>query len=380
MTTTLGVCRESLPGERRVALTAAAVDRVRRLGPDVVVETAAGTGAGDADADFLAAGARVVGHDELLTVSDVLVALGPPLFEGHGGPRRDQVVLAMLRPLANAHLMRRWASRGATAMSLDLVPADLPGARLMDPAASQAALSGHLAVLLGLRYLDRLPSLALTTGLDPARPDLDENHENPLPVRALVIGSGPDAEHAAATLDRLGITTRTWGVALSSLSSRVRPLNLPSGRAAPTLAESLPGFDLVVCALHKPDDPDGPALLLAPHGSVAAMRRGSVVVDLAADVLGGNVAESDPRGVPRQVGGATVIGAPDLAAGSPCAASAAFADALEALLTHLLVAGKLRLDPGEPLQAAITVTRGGEVVHPGTWQRILDDLRLAGLP
>jgi NAD(P) transhydrogenase subunit alpha len=104
------------------------------------------------------------------------------------------------------------------------------------------------------------------------------------------------------------------------------------------------------------------------------------VLDLTAARGGGNVAGADPDGVSRIVGGVTLIGAPDLAAQVPAAASAAYGHAVESVLAHLLVSGITRVDPTDPFQAATLVTHQGEVVHEATWRCILDDIQLAGLP
>ena len=98
--------------------------------------------------------------------------------------------------------------------------------------------------------------------------------------------------------------------------------------------------------------------------ALAAMRPGSVVVDLAASDLGGNVAGSAPESTVVIGQGVTVVGAGNLAAAVPRAASTAYARNIVALLSHLVRDGRVALDPADEITAAVLVTQDGEVVHP----------------
>jgi NAD(P) transhydrogenase subunit alpha len=104
--------------------------------------------------------------------------------------------------------------------------------------------------------------------------------------------------------------------------------------------------------------------LLVSADALAALRPGSVVVDLAAGELGGNVAGSVPGEAVVSSGGVTVVGAGDLAASVPLAASTAYARNLCALLAVLIRDGAVTVDLGDEVQAAVVVTHDGDIVHP----------------
>jgi NAD(P) transhydrogenase subunit alpha len=104
--------------------------------------------------------------------------------------------------------------------------------------------------------------------------------------------------------------------------------------------------------------------LLVTETAVKAMRSGSVIVDLAAGDLGGNVAGSEPGQTVVSDGGVTIVGAANLAATVPAAASTAYARNVTALLRHMLVDGALAIDLSDEIQAGVVITYGGAVVHP----------------
>ena len=120
-------------------------------------------------------------------------------------------------------------------------------------------------------------------------------------------------------------------------------------------------FDVVITTAQVPGRTP-PVLVSA--AALAAMRPGSVVVDLAASDLGGNVVGSVPERTVVTDGGVTVVGAGNLAAAVPRAASAAYARNVVALLAHLVADGRIVLDQADEITAGVLVTHDGEVVHP----------------
>ena len=105
--------------------------------------------------------------------------------------------------------------------------------------------------------------------------------------------------------------------------------------------------------------------LLVTEDAVKAMAAGSVIVDMGASPLGGNVAGSRPGETVVTGNGVTIIGADNLAATVPTAASNAYSRNITALLLHLTADGALAIDTGDEIQAGVVVTHGGRVVHPG---------------
>lgn len=388
---TVGVLRETVPAERRVALVPDLVPAAGRLGATVLVEPGAGAPAGHHDADYRAAGAAVSGRAELLRRADVLIGIHPPNVDPVHELRPGQVLAALLRPQRIPYLVRQWADRGVTAIGLDLAP-DLPAAYPLDAEASQARVAGYRAVLLAAERLDRcLPPWGTTDGpFDP--------------VRVLVVGAGPAGLQAIDTARRLGAPVRAVEprhrerAAVAALGAEL--LDLPGlrpvaddrelwealDRERPAwvagLAEAAVRYDLVVTALAPPGRLP-PVLLHA--ATTARLRPGAVLVDLAAGPEGGNVEGALPGtatpdgdgGDGGDGGGATVIAAGELAARVPGTASRAYAHNVLALLDRLLRGGPFA---GDPVLGPMLVTDRGAVRHEPTSRLLMEATAAAGLP
>jgi NAD(P) transhydrogenase subunit alpha len=106
--------------------------------------------------------------------------------------------------------------------------------------------------------------------------------------------------------------------------------------------------------------------LLLTEDAIKAMSAGSLVVDMGSGPLGGNVAGSVPGETIVTGNGVTVIGAANLAASMPTAASTAYARNVTSLLLHMVADGALAIDPGDDIQAGVVITHGGSVIHPAT--------------
>ncbi|MER7466738.1 hypothetical protein [Streptomyces sp. NPDC097981] len=345
---TLGVCRETTPGDRRVALVPGAAHEVQAMGLDVLVESGAGEGVRLPDRAYRAVGAGVCARDEVLARADIVVGLRPPVLPAGAGFRRGQVVVALVDPLSTPFQVRRWADEGVTVIGLDLVPEGLDLARAVDATASLERLAGYKAALLAADLLDR----PVPGGDGPGFPAAA--------ARALVIGWGPAAWQAARTLRGCGA-----GVCVDD--------GRPGG--------GLPGpesMDIVVTAV-RPRLRGRPPVLVTAR-ALAAMRPGSVVVDAAAGPDGGNVAGTRSGTVSTARPGVTVAGAGPLAECLPRAASAAFSRHVIALLGLIVSEGVLWIDPPDPVLSAVLVTHGGLVRQQDVWRSILDQTAVAGLP
>jgi NAD(P) transhydrogenase subunit alpha len=134
-----------------------------------------------------------------------------------------------------------------------------------------------------------------------------------------------------------------------------------AARQQDAMAAAVARFDVVITTAQVPGRRP-PVLVTA--AALAAMGPGSVVVDLAASDLGGNVAGSVPDTTVVTDGGVTVVGAGNLAASVPRAASTAYARNVVALLSHLVRDGRPVLDPADEITAGVLVSHDGEVVHP----------------
>jgi NAD(P) transhydrogenase subunit alpha len=369
MTTTVGVVRETAAGERRVALTPDGVRRLRALGLDVRVEAGAGDRAHLGDADYVAAGAAVVGRPQVYADCDVLVCIRPP--DDVESLRRGRTLVGLLFPVTDPGLARRLAEAKVTAVSLDLLPRTLSRAQAMDALTSQANVAGYKAVLVAAStYAGFFPMLMTAAGTTR-------------PAQVLVLGAGVAGLQAIATARRLGAVVTGYDVRdaaradIASTGATVLDLPGPAGTGEGGYARELTAdeahaqqealdaaiarFDVVITTAQVPGR--RPPLLVSA-GALAALRPGSVVVDLAAGPLGGNVAGSVPGGTVVTAGGVTVIGAGELAATVPAAASTAYARNVCALLPVLLRDGVVAVDLDDDIQAAVVVTHDGDIVHP----------------
>lgn len=363
-TITVGVIRERAPGEHRVALVPDSVGRLRTAGIEVIVETGAGVGASFTDNAYQSAGATIVTMGELLTHADVLLCVGPPDIDCHPG----QAVVGMLEPLTRPDLVRRWVAQGVTAVSLDMLPRTLSRAQSMDALTSQANIAGYKAVLLAADTYGRyFPMLTTAAGTFK-------------PAQVLVLGAGVAGLQAIGTARRLGALVTAYDVRpearadIESLGARFLELApVESGTGSGGYARELTGaerqaqqgaldneiarFDIVITTARVPGRRP-PVLVTAT--ALNRMRPGSVVVDLAASPLGGNV--DAPEGVTEN--GVTVLGAGDLPSRMAPAASTAYARNVVALLTQLVHDGTLVIDLTDEVQASVVITHEGKVINP----------------
>lgn len=370
----IAVVKETAPGERRVALVPEMVPRLHKAGLEVTVETGAGDGAWFADSAYTEAGAAIASRGELLSGTDLLVTVTKPDEALVSGLKPGQAVLGMLNPLADPGYAAALADRGVTAISLDTLPRTLPRAQPMDALTSQANVAGYKAVLVAAAAFGRFFPL-LITAAGTARP-----------ARVLILGTGVAGLQAIGTARRLGAVVSAYDVRpqtkgeVESLGASFIELSsvgpaAGEGGYARALTDSereaqqaeLTGHvarhDVVITTAQVPGRKP-PELLTA--AAVAAMPAGSVVVDMGAGPLGGNVAGSVAEESTVTPNGVTIIGAGNLAATVPAAASSAFARNVSSLLLHLAADGALAIDPADEIQAGVVITHDGSVIHPAT--------------
>lgn len=368
MPLTIGVPRETAPGERRVALVPDVAARLVKEGMQVVVESGAGTHAYFADEAYEAAGARVGTQAEAWGADVVAKVQGPTAEElSLLGPGR--VVAGFLRPLDDPHGMQALAETGATALAMELVPRTTR-AQKMDALSAMATVAGYRAVLLAAETLPRFFPL-LTTAAGTIRP-----------AKVLVLGAGVAGLQAIATARRLGAVVSAYDVRAAaaeearSLGARFVELALDTAgaeggggyaaaldeerqrRQVELLAEHVAASDVVISTALIPGRR---APLLVSGDGVRRMPPGSVVIDLAAP-NGGNCELTRP-GELVGVEGVRVFGPLNLAADMPVHASQMYARTLAALIGEFVKDGAWAPPEDDDIYRSACVTRGGEVVH-----------------
>jgi H+-translocating NAD(P) transhydrogenase subunit alpha len=364
--------KENAPGERRVALVPETVPKLVQAGLEVLVEAGAGDGAWFPDSAYSDAGATVVSAENLYATADVILTVTRPDQAQAEQLRAGQAVFGMLSPLIEPGLAQTLAAKQVTAVSLDGLPRTLSRAQSMDALTSQANVAGYKAVLLAAAGYGRFFPL-LITAAGTARP-----------AKLLVLGTGVAGLQAIGTARRLGAQVSGYdvrpaskgeveslGAAFIELTS-VRDAAGEGGYARELTADErqaqqdeLTGHiarqDVVITTAQVPGR--RPPLLVT-EDAVKAMAAGSVIVDMGASPLGGNVAGSVPGQTVVTGNGVTIIGAQNLPSTVPTAASNAYSRNMSALLLHMVREGALVIDTSDEIQAGVVVTHDGTVVHP----------------
>ena len=390
----VSVPSEQRPGERRVAVVPDTVRRLVAAGLHVVVESGAGNDALVTDEDYVAAGDVARSAQ-----GDLHVQLVAELLEDANGPhvtRVDKGVLNVdvlegsdavlsVQPLASQQLellkpgaltisflplggkgedtIRASCDAGVTAFSLELLPR-ISRAQSMDALTSQALVAGYRAAIIAADRLPKfMPLLMTAAGTMP-------------PAKVLVLGAGVAGLQAIGTSRRLGAVVSAYDVRPSS-ADEIRSMGATfvqldlealdgaggyaremgeerSRRQRELLAPYLADSDAVITTAAVPNRQ---APLLVTREMVAAMRLGSVVVDLAAET-GGNV-EGSVAGEETDINGVRVWGGKDVASQMPVHASRLYAANVANLLLHMTKDGVIEPDWDDEIVIGSWVTRDG---------------------
>jgi len=397
----IGVPREIVPGEKRVALVPEVVAKLIKDGHAVSVETGAGDQAGFSDSGYAGAGATMVADaTALFASSNLILKLRAPIFnEAFGTHEVDLLapgssLIAFLNPRGDADTLHLLAGRGVNAFAMELVPRSTR-AQMMDALSSQSTVAGYKAALLAANAVGRFFPL-LMTAAGTIRP-----------AKVLVIGAGVAGLQAIATARRLGAVVEAFDTrpvveeqvrslgagfvkldvddhAAQDAGGYARELSadhirreqelihthatqadavittaLVPGKRAPllisedTVRAMKPGSAVVDLAGKR-------APLLISEDTVRAMKPGSAVVDLAAE-QGGNC-ELSVAGQTIVKHRVTIIAPENLTSELAFDASAMYSRNVAALVRHLAPKGELVLDFADDITRAVCVTTGGEVV------------------
>lgn len=380
-----GVLKETWPGETRVALVPAVAPPLAKAGLELLLEAGAGQAAGYPDSLFAEKGVRLASREEVLAESRLLLSVRS--FSGAHDQdavrrlRPEHVVVGLLDPLQRPKEIESLAATGATLFALELLPR-ITRAQSMDVLSSMATVVGYKAVLLAAAELPRLLPMLMTAAGTVS------------PARVLVIGAGVAGLQAIATARRLGAVVDAYDVRpavrdqIQSLGARFLELPLETtaaegkgGYAAAQdegfyrrqrelLAKAVADSDVVIATAAVPGK-KAPVLITAQM--VAAMRPGSVVVDLAAE-QGGNCELTEAgRTVVRD--GVRVMGPTNLAATLPFHASQLYAKNVANFLLNMVKDGELQLSGDDEIVRDTLAARGGELLNA----RVRETLGLAPL-
>jgi NAD(P) transhydrogenase subunit alpha len=356
----IGVPRETVAGERRVALVPDVVRRLVAAEHEVVVEPGAGVAAGAADSAYEAAGAALGDP----WGAEIVVKVAAPSDEEAARLGSGTTLVGFLGPLTNGPGIRAIAASGATALAMEAIPR-ISRAQSMDALSSQATVSGYRAVLIAATEMGRFfPMLMTAAGTIP-------------PAQVLVLGAGVAGLQAIATARRLGAVVTAFDVRsavkeqIQSLGARFFEVEgIGDAEGAGGYARELTAEEqeiqrrALTAQMAKSDAivttalvPGRPAPKLISAEAVAGMRAGSVIVDLAAEA-GGNCELARP-GETYTTDGGVVIAAPlNVPSSMAEHASMLYARNVLALL-------ELGFDFEDEVIKGACVVRDGEIVHEG---------------
>ena len=316
----------------------------------------------------------MVKRDELYRDADVIVRVQKPDGDDVKSLREGQVVVGLLQPLIDPQLMAELAKKKVTAISLDAIPRTLSRAQSMDVLSSQANVGGYRAVLMAAFEYGRYFPL-LTTAAGTAKP-----------ANVLVLGIGVAGLQAIATARRLGAIVKAYDVRAETreqaellgaqfiVLKSVADASGAGGYARQLTPEEqqaqqgelnghIAGMDMVITTAQVPGR--RPPLLLTA-AAVEGMKPGSVIVDMAASALGGNVELSKPDEKVVTDNEVTILAPTNLPATMPAGASQFYARNMSTFLVHFMKDGALNIDPDDEITAATVITRDGEVVQEAT--------------
>ncbi|MBX9345997.1 Re/Si-specific NAD(P)(+) transhydrogenase subunit alpha [Chromobacterium vaccinii] len=359
---------ERLAGEHRVAATPDTVKKLVGAGHAVAVEQGAGLAAALPDAAFVAAGATIAERrQEMLAAADIVLAVRMPEAADIAALKPGAVLVGMLAPYQNP-LLPQLAAQRVSAFALELLPRTTR-AQSMDVLSSQNNIAGYKAVLLAGQFYPRfMPMLMTAAGTVKA-------------AKVLVLGVGVAGLQAIATAKRLGAVVEAYDVRpatreqVESLGAKFVEMPMTDEEKAASggvyaremsaeflarqnelLAKRAAAADIVISTALIPGKP-APRLLSAD--AVAAMKPGSVIVDLAAEA-GGNCELTRPGEAWLSDNGVHLVGLANLPAMLAADASSLYARNLHTFLGLLLGEGGLTLDLDDELVAATLVTHQGE--------------------
>ena len=369
----IGIPRESLNGETRVAATPATVEQLQKLGFSVLVESQAGELASFSDAAFEAAGATVSTDCKQVWAADIVLKVNAPASDQEIQLlQKGNTLISFIWPAQNAELLEKLAAAEINVLAMDSVPR-ISRSQSLDALSSMANIAGYRAVIEAANEFGRFFTGQITAaGKVP-------------PAKVLIIGAGVAGLAAVGAAGSLGAIVRAYDTRpevkeqITSMGAEFLTVDFEES------AGSGDGYGKVMSDEYKEHEqkmltaqvadadiiittaliPGRPAPMLISQEMVDGMKAGSVIVDLAA-VNGGNVAPSVVDQVVTTAGGVKVIGYNEMARRLPTQASQLYGTNLVNLLKLLTPAkdGDININFDDVVQRGVTVVKDGEVTWP----------------
>jgi NAD(P) transhydrogenase subunit alpha len=380
-TMTIGILKEIMKGEARVASTPETVKKFIADGMTVLVEKGAGDKAFFCDDEYVAAGAKIVDDvEEIIAQADMIFKVKEPLFNEKIGKheadmfRKGQYLITFLHPASpvNHEMVKKLADNGVISLTLDGIPR-ISRAQNMDALTSMSTCAGYKGMLSAANDLAIfMPQMFTAVGMQK-------------PAQVMVIGIGVAGLQALATAKRLGAVTHALDIRPAAIeqgqslgAKSIDPgvpaeLAVGKGGYAQTLpeewlvkeraiiAEKIKDMDIVYLSALIPGKV---APILVTEDMVKSMKKGSVIIDISID-QGGNC-ELTPPGRKELVHGVIIDGTKNIPGTIPTASTQMFSENLYNLIKYMVTDGNVNLDVNDDIISAILVTNNNEIVHAGT--------------
>lgn len=355
--------------ERRVALLPESVSTLAKMGVEMLVEKDAGSGSFASDADYIAAGAKILSRKEVISGADMLIKINPPSAEDIALFKQGQILLGVLNPFFNAELIKALAGKGVTSFSLDVIPRT-SRAQAMDILSSMATVAGYKAVLTAANSLPKFFPMFMTAA------------GTITPAKVLILGAGVAGLQAIATSRKLGAVVEVFDVR-SAVKEEVTGIggkfievegavdDKAAGgyaveqteefkkRQAQAVHDHAVKSDVVIATAQIPGRK---APVLLKKETVEAMKPGAVIIDLAASTGGNCELTQDNKTINHN--GVTIIGNSAFAVDMPSDASKMFGkNVINFLKLMISPKGEFNLNWEDDIVKGTAVTHNSEIVH-----------------
>ena len=376
----VGVLKEVLDGENRVAVTPQTVKDLLKSGLEVHIQAGAGESSFISDSDYENSGAKIIADaSSILSNSDLTVKVATATLDEIDQLKNGSAYISFIQTTRETEAVKKLTQKNISAFSMHLIPRTTL-AQSMDALSSQANVAGYKAVITGAIHLPvYMPLLMTAAGTIP-------------PAKVLFIGAGVAGLQAIATAKRLGAQVEAFdvrpevkeqvealGAKFVEVASETEEGVGEGGYAKETsddykekqqalMKEHISKSDLVITTALIPGTP---APLLIPSSMVEAMKKGSVIIDLAAE-NGGNCQDT-VAGEVKNINGVTIDGTLNFPSMMQVHSSQLYAKNISTFISHMTKEGAIEIDMEDEIISGSIFTHQGKITHEPTQQAVKKD-------
>ncbi|MBU1100916.1 MAG: Re/Si-specific NAD(P)(+) transhydrogenase subunit alpha [Bacteroidetes bacterium] len=376
----IGVPREVLPGENRVALVPDVASKLIKKGFEIIVQKNAGFNANFTDEAYTAAGAKIVETAEEAFSADIILKVQRPLeFEGKKEIdliKKGSLLVTFMYSLNYPEVAKECADKGIDVIAMEAIPRTTL-AQKMDALSSQANIAGYKSVLVTANELGKIFPLMMTAA------------GTIQPAKVVIMGAGVAGLQALGTAKRLGAIVEVSDIRpavkeeVQSLGGRFIEVDTDEDmqdeggyakeaseeflmKQKELLFKHITGADIVITTALVPGRK---APILVTEDMVKNMRPGSVILDMAVE-FGGNCEISELNKTVKKYN-VTIVGESNLPSLVPTNSSEVYSKNLLALLDHISTDGKVELNMEDEIVKGSLITKDGEVINERTKEKLL---------